>query len=145
LARVEDLFIQTRYLENLHNIYNTSTYFKLASYAPNNNYLLTILLNKFYESLEKLVKINKQFALYGFGHIGQIIHEKYKDNIISIIDQNFIELNKKYSNNIIGIESIETLSYDYILITVLGREKEIESLLINKLNIPDYKILKLNI
>lgn len=143
LSKIENLFIQTRYLTIPNEIDKAITIFKHSDTTQDNNYSFALYINKFYEALDEQVKKNKQFILYGFGHIGQLIYQKYKTNIISIVDQNFKALNQQYPNKIEKIESIRAHKDEYIIISALGRELEIESLLVDKFNIPTSKILKL--
>lgn len=137
-ARIEDMFIQSKYLNDEQDIFNLSAYARFESLKPNNNRILAKLINNLYLELDSLNLEEKKFILYGYGHIGKIIHDKYKHNILAIIDRNYEELTKIHSHEIYNITQLKDLNSEYILISVLGREKEIiqslekENLLLNK-------------
>ncbi len=145
LARIEEIFIQSRYLEQTGDVFDYESFHKLSSYVPDNNQKFAYLINNFYNSLDKNKLEEKEFILYGYGYIGELIYKKYKKNIIAIVDKNNKELRKKHNLTINNINYLNKINFNYILITPLGREKEIESHLTNELNIPSKKILKLEI
>ena len=145
LSRIEDMFIQSRYLENMSDIYKLNSFASFESYQESNNRLLSKLMNNFYEELDQLKLENKKFVLYGYGNFGQLIYEKFKVNIIKVVDQNYLHLNKKFNMDIKNVNELKTMEFDYILISVLGREVEIEDILIKKHFVDKNKILKLNL
>jgi glycosyltransferase involved in cell wall biosynthesis len=137
-GRIEDMFIQSKYLENLTDIFTLSAYARFENLKPNNNIILRKLLNNLHIELNSLHLESKKIILYGFGHIGQIIYNQLKNNIVAIVDKNFKKLNYSNSTKILDVNDINNLEADYILISVLGKEKEIidflrsENLLTNK-------------
>jgi glycosyltransferase involved in cell wall biosynthesis len=145
LTRVEEMFILTKYIDNYENIYSMKPFLRLLDYNSNNNRLFASMYNYFIKSLEELNLNEKKFVLYGYGNIGKFIYEKYGNNIIKIVDLNYQSLNKLYTQlTIEDISSLSSLDFDFILVTVLGREDEITTLLSNKYNIPKSKILYLD-
>ncbi len=141
MARIEDMFIQSRYLTNIAEIYQLHSYARFESYKGSNNRLLVKLLNDLNIEMEKLGLNKKKFALYGYGHVGQMVYVKYKDNIISIFDKDYKKLNEQYGMNIQDISQLKSVQSDFILITVLGREKEIEKYLIDEIGFEKAKIM----
>jgi ADP-heptose:LPS heptosyltransferase len=99
-----------------------------------NNYLFAKNLNSFYSYIESLSFLNKRIALYGNGTVSKIIKGLFPDNIIVTID-------KQIENDSIMPEELHMYEYDFILITVLGRENIIKDYLINTLNILEEKII----
>jgi glycosyltransferase domain-containing protein len=106
--------------------YNISSGFENNT---NNNFKLSISknFNVFYNELEKIFKQinNKKIVIYGAGTISKIILSAYKNNVDYIVDKN-----TTLHNTIICEKTIHPINYllnnyDYILISVLGREEEI--------------------
>ena len=142
IARIEDMFIQSKYLKNPSDIFNSHSFARFNSYTKTNNSSLTKFLNELFLQCKKYDLDKKRFILYGFGNIGEIIYNKYKDTIINIVDQNHKTINNK---NVQSLNILKNIDFEYILISVLGKEKEIEEFLIKEFNIPSYKILKFKI
>ena len=140
-ARIEDLFIISRYIDNIENIYQSGSFARLTSYKPDNNRLMAILMNNLYAEFDRLHLAEINFVLYGFGHIGRLIAENYSDNITAIVDKDYIKLNKYHFSNIQDIETLDEIEFDYILISVLGREHEIKAFLQDNYHISENKIL----
>lgn len=146
-ARIEDLFIQSRYMEKIENIFNSASFNKLVSYGSNNNWSLTILMNKLYSEFDRLDLRNKRFALYGFGHIGKLIYSHFNKNIPLIVDKNDKYIQNNSEARVRGIESLKEkeFDFDFVLISVLGREREIMKNLTDNFSIKKHKILMLDI
>lgn len=100
--------------------------------------------SKKFNTLYTYVKVIKSFdlkiALYGFGLIGKYLYEQLEDNIVLIVDRN---LNSIGCNDIPCCipEEINKYEFDRLLISVLGREKQI----IEDIGISKDKILTINI
>ncbi len=142
IARIEDMFIQSKYLKNPSDIFNSHSFARFNSYTKTNNSSLTKFLNELFLQCKEFNLDKRKFVLYGYGNIGEILYTKYKDNIISIVDQNHKKIDQ---NNVKNLQVLKSIDFEYILISVLGKEKEIESYLIKEFNIPQYKILKFEI
>jgi SAM-dependent methyltransferase len=82
-----------------------------------------------YENIKKLKEKNFKYLVYGDGTFGQIIKQ--------ILDEKFIGFINKNTNN----ENIKHLKYDYIIISLLGRENEVINFLVKNLNI-DKNLIK---
>ena len=102
------------------------------------NRLFNNLLSQCYHfHLEK-----KNFVLYGYGNIGKIIYSNFKNNIKYVIDQQYDILKKQY---IKPITVLKNSPNELIVISVLGREKEIIDELINTYNIRKELIIIFNL
>jgi hypothetical protein len=84
--------------------------------------------------------------LYGFGGIGQLIYSKLSDKIGSIVDKNYLNLAKEYPKiKFHSPEHICNFNFDKIIISVLGRENEICSLLQENFGISKHQMITLSI
>lgn len=146
-VKIENMCIQSKYLKNSEDIYSLNSYNTLKSLerSNNNNALFTRLLNNFYKRLDEMTWVNKKVVLYGYGNIGKLIYEKYSNYITDVIDRNAIRLNEKEDIVIHNIEDIRNIEFDYIVITVLGKEKEISTDLIEKYKIDNSKIITIEV
>ena len=147
-AKIEDLFIQSKYVKEFEKLSSSYALAKLYQiYQQNNNHNLefSILFNRFQISLKNLNLHGKQFILYGFGTIGKLIYEEYKDSIICIVDKDFENINKQHDISILNPEILTSYESEYILIAILGREKLIQNLLNSKYNISKKQILEIEI
>ncbi|MGD9553998.1 MAG: glycosyltransferase family 2 protein [Arcobacteraceae bacterium] len=144
LTFIEALFIQTKYLSN-NDICSSKIFESLfMQYYPNKNLLFNTLQNSFEEKSQSLL-YGKQFILYGFGHIGKLIYEKYKSHILFVVDKNFEELNKKEDIVIYSLDKLKDNAEEYIFISVLGREDEISNELINQYHYKSQNILSIKV
>ena len=100
----------------------------------NNNLNFNIEYSKFFDKITKLQKTQEKYILYGNGSISKTIQKLIPEKIITYVD-----INDENNHPL----KLQTLQYDKILITVLGREKEIIKYLIKNLNIKKDKIIKL--
>jgi len=82
-----------------------------------------------------------KYIIYGYGGIGMIIADLIPENIVGFVDMDNSKIN--YSN-IHHPDKLSSLKYDKIIISVIGRENEIENYLLNQLNITSNKIIKIS-
>ena len=144
LSNIEAMFAQTKFEKNHKNIYNTAISNNFISNNPNNQTLLTNLLNKLNINLIQLIE-NKKFILYGYGNVGITIYNNFKNQVIAIVDKNHKALSDQHKLNIYGLEKIKELEFDYIVISVLGREEEIKNELIKDYDLINKKFIKIDI
>lgn len=146
LATIEQIYMISKYLDNPLDIFENSIFNSLESKKSQNkkNLHFTKLFNSFQSNIEKLDLNNKKFILYGYGNIGKLIYSKYKDSIIKIIDKNFKQISEQKNIKVYDIDSLQKHKDDFILISVLGREKEITYELLN-IGIEKNKILEFNL
>jgi len=79
-----------------------------------------------YEKILSFSKDDKKYIIYGNGTFGKTIYKLMDEKIVSFIDKETKEIKD---------------DYDYIIISVLGREDEIKNHLINKFDIDEEKII----
>jgi glycosyltransferase involved in cell wall biosynthesis len=147
LATIEQMYMISKYLDNPLDILESSIFYSLESKKPQKkkNLHFTKLFNSFQASIEKLELSNKKFILYGFGNIGKVIYNQYKDSIIKIVDKNFETLSKQENIEICELDTLRKYKNNFILISVLGREEEIRKELAEKYFIEKNQILLINI
>lgn len=124
-AKIEDMFVQFKYLNNAQDIFNLASYNILEDLRTDKNKKFVEYLNKLYMELNYLDLKQKKFILYGYGNIGKIIYREFQDNIIAIVDKNYKELTHQNNIKIFNITELIKIDAEYIVISVLGKEKEI--------------------
>jgi FkbM family methyltransferase len=85
-----------------------------------NNYEFAIQMNKLYSYIDVLYESELRIALYGYGHIGRILHTALQDRVSVIFDKN-IQI-----EGVVKPQEIDRYDFDILVITVLGREDEIK-------------------
>lgn len=137
LARVEDMFIQSRYLKNISDIYKSKSFQALKSHEHHQNYHFSIMLNRVYLTLNALkLKANK-IAIYGYGTFGKLVHKELGD-VVVCVDANADSMEDE---KIIHPKKLKEFDFDYVIVCVLGREEEIVSYVTNSLKIDSSKII----
>ena len=88
------------------------------------NYDFALKMNVLYGYIDKLKESNTKIALYGNGLVGQMIAREIKEQLVVVVDQNrgngFTEFGPLCLPN-----EIKNYDFDILVITVLGREKNI--------------------
>lgn len=144
-ANIEILNITSNHLVNQEDIFENTSFlelhFGLYKKMSLENIVLNTLLNKFINKIELLKKEYKKVLLYGYGISGKICTEYLSDNLIGIVDKNINETKGLF----LMPQMIKDIEYDCIVISVLGREKEIIEYLHNELNIDKNKIITFEI
>lgn len=106
------------------------------SYKVDTNF--SSLYSKIYEKLINLKDSNKKYIIYGYGSFGKTIGKIFGE-------ENVLYLDKSFTNDkVFHPKDIESAKFDNIIISVLGREDEIEEYLINELQIDKNKIVRLD-
>lgn len=135
LYESEPLIKKAELLINKFNIPSGLSFINETNYNISNT--ITLLQSSVSNIISKLLKEDKSIVLYGAGNITKIILAlNSHKNIVKIVDKD----EKLHKTNIQGvnifpIESLNQNDYDIILITVLGREKEIEDYLKREIKI----------
>lgn len=109
-----------------------------------NNFNLSKDINKIHQQLSNLKSNYNKIAIYGYGTFGEFASYFLDEKVTCIVDRNY----EKISNSkhiISNPKDIQNFDFDIVLITVLGRENLIINDLINIYNIPENKIITLNI
>ena len=117
-----------------------------SEYSTNKQSLLNFssTFSKLFAQCEKLKLSNKKFALYGYGTVGQLIFMLMPSHISIIVDQyseNYDPINQQ-SGEVFHPKVLQKVEYDAVLISVIGREDEIESYL-HELEIPKGMMVRL--
>lgn len=145
LAHIESMKIIANYAPNIDLVYE-STFYK-NFYRKNlflDNLMFSKSFNLFYTQIEEIKQKYKKVALYGYGTIGKTIFQVMKENIVVVIDQNK-HIKDSEISKIITIREIPEYTFDIVLISVLGREKEIiEALLKENILRDKIKILEIS-
>ncbi len=141
---IEMLYILTKYINTPEKIFNHNHYNRLTSYAPkklkfSSSYNLNLIndFNIIYDFASQLSIKYSKIAIYGNSKLFKMLKHIFKDNIIQIYDK------FNYNQNIYSLNKINDFDFDIILITVIGREKEIYEELVNTYNIDKSKIVSL--
>lgn len=143
LTWAEAMHLQAKYLENTNDIFKHKFYDHLVN-TPTHNQFFLRLLNNLDQKLKELLS-GKQFVLYGFGSIGELVYNKYKKNIIMIVDNNHLALSQDKKIAIVSTNELSKVDDEYVLISSFGYENEIKKTLINKYQFDKSKILEVTI
>ncbi|MCG3708944.1 glycosyltransferase [Aliarcobacter butzleri] len=141
-AKIEDFFIQSHYIKNKDNLFNLPS-FQYLTYqnTSNQNFTFSYLINSFYKWIDNLDS-SKKYLLYGYGNIGKLIYDKVGDSIKTIVDMDYKNISTK-TLPIYNPLNINSFQFDYVIISVLGRENEITKYLVDDLEIDRNKIITL--
>ena len=133
-ARIEDLFIQSKHFHCDESILESNSFNKLKIYSKNNNFILPKLLEILYSQIENFENKFEKKSIFGFGTVGRFVLDKYKIKFENIYDHKFSEINNKniVKRKVSDPNTISNKTNEYIIITALGYEYEIESFLIKK-------------
>jgi len=155
LLRIESLHIQAKYELNtlkLSDNYHFQSLLKIYAKKNNNNTISKSLEQSFsksfstlYNHINQLKSSDDKLIIYGAGSVLETFYESLKHKIIDIID--CAKSGKK-----IGLHTISSPSKlnhypseTKILITVLGRENEIEDYLLKEFNISNKSVIRLKL
>lgn len=127
---------------NLLNIHTNYVYIPkkalntqfLSPSQINMNFNFSSSFSNLNNEINNLKKMNQKYLIYGNGTVSKLLLNNLEKQCIGIIDKNI----KGSFNNL-------KEPFDKIIISVLGRENEIEKILVNKYNIPTEKIFKFKI
>ena len=131
--KYEDLLLE-KYTEKELIINSKKVFKEIPSYIKyrmppiniNKNLEFSAFYSRCYNKILELSKQNSKYILYGDGTFGKTIFSILKDKIVEIIDK---------ETKLINFE------FDYVIISVLGREKDIIKYLKRTFNIKENKII----
>ena len=87
--------------------------------------------------------MNKKYIIYGAGTVGKTIGKLLDDKFVTFIDITSSNISKDIvKGEVYSPNNLNNMAYDFIIISVLGREKEIKLFLNEKLNIDMKKIIE---
>lgn len=95
-----------------------------------------VSFSNLYSNIEKLKSTNNKYLIYGYGSVAKMLEPILDKQIVAFIDDSKKGTLSIYKKDIIlTTDDISNLKYNFILISVLGREEEISNILINKYNL----------
>lgn len=109
--------------------------------AVNNNLILSGEISKLYAKITKLKDNTSRYIVYGYGSFGQILNAFLGEQILFFVDMNCKSMNNP---QVCSLEKGIKEDFDFILISVLGREDGILNNLICNFSVPLEKIILFN-
>jgi glycosyltransferase involved in cell wall biosynthesis len=97
-----------------------------------------IALTQWIAKIEEMKRTGLQFAVYGYGTVGECLDRLLPGQIVSFVD---MDERKQDNERIFSPECLSSIEYDAVVITVLGREKSILAYLTEELSVPENKIV----
>ncbi len=88
-------------------------------------------VSKIFKEIHRLKHEYNKIIVYGNGYLGQTIAPFLEQKLVGIVDKYKYSKSSDKDYKIISIDDLNKIDYDIIVITVLGREYEIVSELIN--------------
>lgn len=150
-AHINTYFWMYKYYKRIGNLEIAEVFYNKFNSLSNDLYVIKFnSLNKsiFYSGFSQisnaildLKQKNYKYIIYGYGSLGKYISSMLDKNCIGFIDKNYKKLNRK---NIFSPKGTKDLNYDYILISLLGREENIIEELVEKYHIDKDKIVIIN-
>jgi len=107
------------------------------------NFDFSIKINALFSYINSIKNSKNKIAIYGNGLVGNLIAKEIKDNLVVICDSN-PNNNKSLFAKVCLPQELENYDFDFLLICVLGREKQIFENL-EKFKINKDKILTINL
>jgi glycosyltransferase involved in cell wall biosynthesis len=99
------------------------------------------MVSKFLRDNAQLSKI----VIYGSGTVGDIIYALIPEKVVAFVDKKADYASEGFhSSGTYAPESLRHMDYDSVLISVLGREKEIKDYLVDQLGLAEQKIIHFN-
>lgn len=166
--------IEIEKIEKISDFYNYNLSFVDQTLNPNiesaieiiiqkrsNNKIINIQKNRFhmeeipsisfetkvsnlFNTIQKL-NLDKRYVIYGYGNVGKILDKTLKNSIIGFVDKKSELMSKKINREeIYSPSNLLNMEFDYIIISVLGREEEIKTFLEKDLSIYKDKIICLS-
>jgi glycosyltransferase involved in cell wall biosynthesis len=137
-SNIEVLFSQLNHSYENEEILKSKIMKSLLNQIPLDNLSFSKDLNKIMQNAQDLLS-GKKFILYGYGLFGKLIYQEFKNNILDIVDISHVNFSNDL--NIKPVETLKECSFEYIFISVLGREDEISNYLVNSIKINKDKII----
>lgn len=143
-AKIEDMFIQSKYIEPIEKIFDTPSYATLKKInSNNNNYYFSTLFNELVGQLSSIFATRRRVVLYGYGQIGQFIYGLYHSQLLLTVDMS--EQTRNAFDFVVHPSTLKEYDCDLVLISVLGREREIYEYLQQQCGIDPDKIATLSL
>lgn len=101
--------------------------------------------SQLYQKISMLAQKKEQYIIYGNGSLGKTLLSVMDQSIVTTIDKSSTLIDKKISKiQVYSPKNLINIKYNKIIITVLGREKEIFDYLTTEIGIDINKIILLN-
>jgi len=101
--------------------------------------------SQLYSHLSKLSLTDKKYIIYGNGSLGKTLIDIMGDQIVTTVDKSSQLISKDIKKNeIYSPQNIKNVAYNYIIISVLGREEEIIDYLVKTIKVERSCIILLN-
>jgi glycosyltransferase involved in cell wall biosynthesis len=127
---LDELYVTSKYLTKCDMIYEHESYQLIKYYEPNTfntNLGLSFTITKIVNQLDIIASLYSKIVIYGDGSLCKLIKPFLKNKIVKILDLS----PKTGDHNVIHPQEINTLDYEIILISLLGREAEVTKTLIS--------------
>ncbi len=99
------------------------------------NFEFSQMFNAFFSQIMKIPE-HEQCIIYGHGTVGQVIYALNKTPMLAFVDQKSARLSETVTKGeVYAPANLHNMHYDKIIISVLGREREIETYLTNELGV----------
>jgi hypothetical protein len=141
------IFLKNVSFKNQKNIFikdNIEYYDKKLEKNLKNDDKLTFYknFNIFFTKLNNLKDHKSTYLIYGYSSVGKIIATFLESQVLCFIDMKGEKSTSLINNiSVYSHEIIDSISFDYIIISLIGREEEISNYLIEELQIPKEKII----
>ncbi|RAJ04891.1 glycosyltransferase family 2 protein [Aeromonas salmonicida] len=142
-AKIEDMFIQSKYMDPIEGILNTPSYTTLKKMDYNNNYYFSTLFNEMTKQLSGIFSTRRRIVLYGYGQIGQFIYSFYQSHVSLVVDMG-AQIRSTF-DFVVHPSTLKECDCDLVLISVLGREQEIAEYLKKECDIDAEQIVTLSL
>jgi len=136
---LDELYVTSQYMKTCNAIYEHEAYQCLRdAQIDSSSYMcVSIALGKIVSQLETLKSKYSKIAVYGYGGTGKLIASFLGPSLVCIFDLDAKAINKTHVFHPLSYREID---YDTILISLLGRESEVRTYLIEQIGIEERQI-----
>lgn len=118
-------------------------YKQVGSYASE-RMAFSVTYNSLFEHIQRMRNNKMKYVVYGHGTVGKTIHALMPEEVVGFVDIKSELFNVKIkSNEVYSPKNLKNMKFDKIIISVLGREQEIEDYLVNECDVDRNAILRL--
>lgn len=122
---IEDNYI----LNKLESLINDEHEIEEIIIPRANNLTISNKISLIFKKVITIKNENEKVLIYGHGYLGKVILSILNDNVVAVIDRN-IRQDLVGNYKIIQLNEINNYTYDSIIISLIGREKEIIKILL---------------
>lgn len=100
------------------------------------NFVFSKKLNILFQQIDELKATNESFVLYGAGIVSDIVYSRMNEHVVARVDMKSALISEHIDRDVIySVENIHNINFDRVIITVLGREHEIKTKLVDDLGV----------